>query len=132
MKILIILIFFIVKVGAIILYTYVYAMLAPPPEGTFDIKDQNIPVKHLLKDTLPAHVPLLVQEVAPTYPDASKKEEVRDFILICCLYCHIQLKGFTLRFIFISQLTIACLIFLRILRLKWNMNYGCKYYHLRF
>ncbi|KAG6603513.1 protein PIN-LIKES 6-like [Cucurbita moschata] len=68
-------------VGAIILYTYVYAMLAPPPEGTFDIKDQNIPVKHLLKDTLPAHVPLLVQEVAPTYPDASKKEETKGFLM---------------------------------------------------
>lgn len=61
-------------------------MLAPPPEGTFDIEEKSIPVKNLLKDNTPAHVPLLIQEVASTYPDASKKEEVRDFILICC-YC---------------------------------------------
>lgn len=52
-------------------------MLAPPPEGTFDIKDRSIPVKNLLKDNTPAHVPLLVQEVASTYSDAPKKEEVR-------------------------------------------------------
>ncbi|KAL0544743.1 hypothetical protein IC582_019867 [Cucumis melo] len=68
-------------VGAIILYTYVYAMLAPPPEGTFDIKDQNIPVKNLLKDNTPAHVPLLIQEVASKYPDAPKKEETKGFLM---------------------------------------------------
>ncbi|KAE8703174.1 putative cytochrome P450 [Hibiscus syriacus] len=32
-------------VGAIILYTYVFHMLAPPPEGTVDLEDGNLPLK---------------------------------------------------------------------------------------
>lgn len=59
-------------------------MLAPPPEGTFDIKDGSIPVKNLRKDDAPEQVPLLVREVASTNSDSFKNEEVRDFISICC------------------------------------------------
>ena len=59
-------------------------MLTPPPEGTFDIKDESIPVKNLQKDHTPVLVPLLLQEIPSTYSDPSKREEVRDFILICC------------------------------------------------
>ncbi|KAA8517576.1 hypothetical protein F0562_017794 [Nyssa sinensis] len=32
-------------VGAIVLYTYVFHMLAPPPEGRFDIEDSDLPIK---------------------------------------------------------------------------------------
>lgn len=32
-------------VGAIVLYTYVFQMLAPPPGGTFDIEEKQLPIK---------------------------------------------------------------------------------------
>ncbi|KAL0680066.1 hypothetical protein Bca4012_008047 [Brassica carinata] len=48
-------------VGAIILYTYVYQMLAPPPEG-FDGEHDNLPLKNLpLDSSAPEQVPLLTQ-----------------------------------------------------------------------
>ncbi|XP_023517054.1 protein PIN-LIKES 6-like isoform X2 [Cucurbita pepo subsp. pepo] len=68
-------------VGAIIIYTYVYAMLTPPPEGTFDIKDESIPVKNLQKDHTPVLVPLLLQEIPSTYSDPSKREEVLAMVM---------------------------------------------------
>ncbi|XP_022924894.1 protein PIN-LIKES 6-like [Cucurbita moschata] len=68
-------------VGAIIIYTYVYAMLTPPPEGTFDIKNESIPVKNLQKDHTPVLVPLLLQEIPSTYSDPSKKEETKGFLM---------------------------------------------------
>lgn len=39
-------------------------MLSPPPEGTFDIEDENLPIKNLTKDGTPDQVPLLTQEEA--------------------------------------------------------------------
>ncbi|XP_022156244.1 protein PIN-LIKES 6 [Momordica charantia] len=68
-------------VGALILYTYVFSMLAPPPEGTFDIKDGSIPVKNLRKDDAPEQVPLLVQEVASTNSDSFKNEEAKGLLM---------------------------------------------------
>ncbi|EOA12236.1 hypothetical protein CARUB_v10012723mg [Capsella rubella] len=47
-------------VGAIILYTYVYQMFAPPPEG-FDAEEENLPLKNLPVDAAPEQVPLLTQ-----------------------------------------------------------------------
>lgn len=37
-------------------------MLAPPPEGTFDIDEQHLPIKGCPKDVSPEQVPLLTQE----------------------------------------------------------------------
>ncbi|GAV86485.1 hypothetical protein CFOL_v3_29915 [Cephalotus follicularis] len=48
-------------VGAIILYTYVFNMLAPPPEGTFDIEESRVPIKSPPKDATPEQAPLLTQ-----------------------------------------------------------------------
>jgi predicted permease len=50
-------------VGAIILYTYVFNMLAPPPEGTFDIDKERLPLKSSEKvDSSPEQAPLLARE----------------------------------------------------------------------
>ncbi|KAG8377158.1 hypothetical protein BUALT_Bualt09G0139400 [Buddleja alternifolia] len=70
-------------VGAILLYTYVFNMLAPPPGGTFDVEDGNLPVKSLTrsssnlheKDSTPAQVPLLTEEAIPTHSSSTKKEK---------------------------------------------------------
>ncbi|VVB12777.1 unnamed protein product [Arabis nemorensis] len=55
-------------VGAIILYTYVYQMFAPPPEG-FDAEEEDPPLKNLPEDVAPEQVPLLTQnfpkEISP-------------------------------------------------------------------
>ncbi|KAK6255631.1 hypothetical protein SCA6_016936 [Theobroma cacao] len=60
-------------VGAIILYTYVFHMFAPPAEGTFDLEDVNLPLKNPPKDASPEQVPLLMQEAAVTDSDNSEK-----------------------------------------------------------
>ncbi|CAL5192519.1 unnamed protein product [Lathyrus oleraceus] len=51
-------------VGAIILYTYVFNMLAPPPEGTFDIDHERLPLKSSTakSDGPPEQAPLIAQE----------------------------------------------------------------------
>lgn len=59
-------------------------MLAPPPEGTFDIDDGSIPVKSTSKDSSQAfkdstseQVPLLTQEGISIDDTAQKKDKVR-------------------------------------------------------
>lgn len=59
-------------------------MLAPPPEGTFDIDDASIPVKstskdssQALKDSTSEQVPLLTQEGISIDDTAQKKDKVR-------------------------------------------------------
>uniref|UniRef100_A0A0D3CGA0 Uncharacterized protein n=1 Tax=Brassica oleracea var. oleracea TaxID=109376 RepID=A0A0D3CGA0_BRAOL len=48
-------------VGAIILYTYVYQMFTPPPEG-FGGEEENLPLKNVQVDAAsPEQVPLLTQ-----------------------------------------------------------------------
>ncbi|KAK9755370.1 hypothetical protein RND81_01G020200 [Saponaria officinalis] len=54
-------------VGAIVLYTYVFQMLAPPPEGTFDVEGGHLPTKshsHNANST-PEQVPLLSLDPEP-------------------------------------------------------------------
>ncbi|KAF8397064.1 hypothetical protein HHK36_018702 [Tetracentron sinense] len=76
-------------VGAIILYTYVYQMLAPPPEGTFDIEDGNIPIKSPLNNG-PEQLPLIVHEPEPTDSNTSKKGKFIGFLAF--LYEKLKLK----------------------------------------
>lgn len=53
-------------------------MLAPPPEGTFDIEEENLPLKNPTKaNTTPEQVPLLTQEAEPSDSDTPKKGKVR-------------------------------------------------------
>ncbi|XVF29757.1 hypothetical protein REPUB_Repub15cG0149700 [Reevesia pubescens] len=77
-------------VGAIILYTYVFHMFAPPPEGTFDLEDGNLPLKSPEKDASPEYVPLLMQEAAPTDSDNSKKGKIKIFLVF--VYEKLKLK----------------------------------------
>jgi len=54
-------------------------MLAPPPEGTFDIDNESLPLKSTsMGDTTPEQLPLLVREegVSTTSQNTSKKWEV--------------------------------------------------------
>ncbi|CAN0880047.1 Protein PIN-LIKES 6 [Linum grandiflorum] len=70
-------------VGAIILYTYVFNMLAPPPEGTFDI--ENVcPIKSSLKDSGPERIPLVVQENLVKDSSASKQQKIMEFLVLLC------------------------------------------------
>ncbi|WCJ27884.1 Auxin efflux carrier family protein [Euphorbia peplus] len=77
-------------VGAIILYTYVFNMLAPPIEGTFDISEEgNLPIKAPPKDGVPEQVPLLPQEEVET-PNSSKPGKFQIFFVY--IYEKLKLK----------------------------------------
>lgn len=75
-------------VGALVLYTYVFHMLAPPPEGTFDIVGENHPIKNLskdssqcqVKDNSPEQMPLLNEDAVSTDPRTPKKEKIKYFL----------------------------------------------------
>ncbi|XP_024196581.1 protein PIN-LIKES 6 isoform X1 [Rosa chinensis] len=60
------------QVGAIILYTYVFHMLAPPPDGTFDIDEETLPIKSPSDGETLGQVPLLTPE------DKEEKEEQKN------------------------------------------------------
>ncbi|OVA02201.1 Auxin efflux carrier [Macleaya cordata] len=78
-------------VGAIILYTYVFQMLAPPPEGTFDIGERILPVKgNANADSgTPEQVPLLPEEEPETTDsNNSKHGKIRS----CLAYVYHKLK----------------------------------------
>ncbi|KAK8631263.1 hypothetical protein V6N13_080018 [Hibiscus sabdariffa] len=77
-------------VGAIILYTYVFHMLSPPPEGTFDLEDGNLPLKIPQKDAYPENVPLLEQQDSQTDSDNSMKGKIRSYLVF--VYDKLQLK----------------------------------------
>ncbi|KAJ8533184.1 hypothetical protein K7X08_016073 [Anisodus acutangulus] len=79
-------------VGAIVLYTYVFHMLAPPPEGTFDVGDVNHHIKSPSHPTGSSaeQVPLLTAEAAPAGPSVSKKAMIKDFFKF--LYQKLKLK----------------------------------------
>ncbi|XP_019464884.1 PREDICTED: protein PIN-LIKES 6-like [Lupinus angustifolius] len=82
-------------VGAIILYTYVFNMLAPPPEGTFYIDEEGL---DSIKSTLnsnggsPEQVPLLPQTDGITTTDSnpSKKWKIKDILAL--LYEKLKLQ----------------------------------------
>lgn len=65
-------------------------MLSPPPEGSFDVEDANLPIKVPNKERLPSHpsgssaeqVPLLATNVAPADSSSSNKEKVRDVLCL--------------------------------------------------
>ncbi|KAH6832383.1 Auxin efflux carrier family protein [Perilla frutescens var. hirtella] len=74
-------------VGAIILYTYVFQMLAPPPGG-YDAEDGNMSLKNparssnpraLSNDDSPERLPLLAEEATPVYSSSTKKEQIKVF-----------------------------------------------------
>ncbi|KAK8619325.1 hypothetical protein V6N13_133287 [Hibiscus sabdariffa] len=76
-------------VGAIILYTYVFHMFAPPVEGTFDLEEASLPHKFPQKDASSEHAPLPVEEVAPIDSDYSNdKGKIKDFLV----FLHEKLK----------------------------------------
>uniref|UniRef100_A0A7N0V726 PIN-like protein n=1 Tax=Kalanchoe fedtschenkoi TaxID=63787 RepID=A0A7N0V726_KALFE len=81
-------------VGAIILYTYVFNMLAPPPEGTFDIEeDANLPIKSPPKDcAAPEQVPLLTSSNPETAVNTSSSKTGRLRALLEFVYNKLKIK----------------------------------------
>ncbi|XP_073113578.1 protein PIN-LIKES 6 isoform X2 [Elaeis guineensis] len=65
-------------VGAIVLYTYVFQMLAPPPGETFDgAEEENLPTKNPVNGATPEQVPLLTsEEPGTTRLESSKQGKV--------------------------------------------------------
>lgn len=69
-------------VGAIVLYTYVFQMLAPPPGGSFEIVENNkLPIKNPPKgnNNPPEEVPLLANEPEPTNEESHKVGKIKNF-----------------------------------------------------
>ncbi|KAF6164511.1 hypothetical protein GIB67_025337 [Kingdonia uniflora] len=78
-------------VGGIVLYTYVYQMLAPPPEGTFYVEDRDLPIKSPPTNDVPEKIPLLPPpEPQPTELITSKEGKIRGFLGY--LYERLKLK----------------------------------------
>ncbi|GAB2236010.1 hypothetical protein Droror1_Dr00026459 [Drosera rotundifolia] len=77
-------------VGAIILYTYVFNMLAPPLEGTFEIGDANFTHKHPPKTHMPEQVPLLSDDTLPAEYAEPKNGKIKDFFTF--IYNKLKLK----------------------------------------
>ncbi|XP_059305202.1 protein PIN-LIKES 6-like isoform X2 [Lycium ferocissimum] len=76
--------------GAIVLYTYVFHMLTPPPEGTFDVEDGNLHITSHPTGSSAEQVPLLTAEAAPAGPSASKEHMIKVFFKF--LYEKLKLK----------------------------------------
>ena len=53
-------------------------MLAPPPEGTFDV-DEHLPIKGGPKDGFPEQVPLLTHESLSSELNTPKQGKVRTY-----------------------------------------------------
>ena len=68
------LVFPFLQVGAIILYTYVFQMLAPPPSGSFDFQEEEkLPIKDLPVNPSPNQIPLLApQDLEPSLHSTRK------------------------------------------------------------
>lgn len=60
-------------------------MLAPPPEGTFDIDEESLPIKNSSKDATPApeQIPLLTEEAEPKDSNNPKRGKVRINWIVC-------------------------------------------------
>lgn len=52
-------------------------MLAPPPEGSFDVEESSLPLKRSTKDSSPEQTPLLIEESELTDSSAPTKGKVR-------------------------------------------------------
>ncbi|KAJ0979168.1 hypothetical protein J5N97_014642 [Dioscorea zingiberensis] len=64
-------------VGAIVLYTYVFQMLAPPPGRSFDgIEEESLPIKTPVNVASPEQVPLLDVEPQTSEIDTSKSAKI--------------------------------------------------------
>lgn len=79
-------------VGAIVLYTYVFQMLAPPPEGAFDVEDGRLLIKSNPDNgrETPIQAPLLSQETETEVSNRSSKGKIKEFLAF--IYDKLKLK----------------------------------------
>ncbi|KAH7677630.1 Membrane transport protein [Dioscorea alata] len=69
-------------VGAIVLYTYVFHMLAPPPGRSFDgiDKEESLPTKNPVNVSAPEQLPLLTKEPQTIELDTSKSAKIIGYL----------------------------------------------------
>uniref|UniRef100_A0A1D1Y9L7 Putative transporter C5D6.04 n=1 Tax=Anthurium amnicola TaxID=1678845 RepID=A0A1D1Y9L7_9ARAE len=79
-------------VGAIVLYTYVFQMLAPPRGGSFDCTEEDkLPTKNLPSNPSPEQVPLLNEKnPEPSEVDSSNRGKLAS--ILCFLMDKLKLK----------------------------------------
>ncbi|XP_074311957.1 protein PIN-LIKES 6 [Silene latifolia] len=79
-------------VGAIILYTYVFEMLKPPPEGTFYGDGGHLPIKSQPHNGNldPEQVPLLSEETEPVASNVSSEGKFKQILMF--IYDKLKLK----------------------------------------
>ncbi|KAG6513284.1 hypothetical protein ZIOFF_023597 [Zingiber officinale] len=79
-------------VGAIVLYTYVFQMLAPPPGQTFDgAEEAKLPTNHPLENSETEKVPLLTsREAESTGLESPKQGKI--IVTLCYLVEKLKLK----------------------------------------
>lgn len=104
-------------VGAIVLYTYVFHMLAPPPEGFYG-ESEHIPIKNSPHNppngnSTPEQVPLLSQDPGPAVSNVSSKGKIKEFLIF--IYDKLKLKQLVQPPIIASVLAMAlgCVPFLK-------------------
>ncbi|MFQ6627740.1 hypothetical protein Gotur_007214 [Gossypium turneri] len=71
-------------------FSIIQIAIAPPPEGTFDNEDGNVPLKIPQKDGSPENVPLLEQEASSMDSNNSNKGKMKRFLLF--VYEKLKLK----------------------------------------
>ncbi|KAL9236080.1 hypothetical protein vseg_010787 [Gypsophila vaccaria] len=102
-------------VGAIVLYTYVFQMLAPPPEGTFEIESGHHAIKSHPNNgnATPEQVPLLSQDPEQAPPKEPSKGKFKEFLIF--IYDKLKLKQIIQPPIIASILAMAlgCVPFLK-------------------
>ncbi|KAM0953841.1 putative membrane transport protein [Dioscorea sansibarensis] len=79
-------------VGAIVLYTYVFHMLAPPPGRSFDgiDEEESLPTKNPVNVSAPEQMPLLTEEPQMIELDTSKSAKIIGYI--CYLVDKLKIK----------------------------------------
>lgn len=88
---------FLWQVGAIVLYTFVFQMLSPPPGGSFDCPEvEKLPIKSPPFNPSPEQVPLLTaQGLEPSeLPSKGGKVEIYEInLVISFFYVSKYVKG---------------------------------------
>lgn len=126
------------QVGAVVVYTYVFQMLAPPAGETFDSLEEKLPTMAPV-NAVPEQVPLQTSEEPETMAlESSKRGEVRLFPSVshsseCMIQDHICVRVFLslvllLLMVFLILNSKYCILFSKLVSTKTsseNLSKGC-------